>query len=218
VSPARSTDDDLEHLRRLLGDVAGKRVLVLGADAGAIVALARAGATGIGLDPDAVRVDATRAAVEREELKAEVRTGDLADLAFLRADSIDVVVSAGALARLGELDRLFRQVQRVLRPSAPFAFTLPHPGALVVGKEEEPVGSLPLAAPYVARAYFDPTPVAASEGGDPIHPHTIESVFTGLVRAGFRIDVIGEPEPPRTPRGPALVPEIVVWRARKEGS
>lgn len=206
-----------EHLRRLLGDVGGRRVLVLGAEADAVVALARAGATVIAVDSEAPRADAARAALDRAELKAEVRTGPLADLAFLRADSVDAAVSVGALAHEAELDRLFRQVQRVLRPVAPFAFTLPHPLALVAGKEEEPPGSLPLAAPFIARSYFDPAPIALGDE-EPVHPHTITTVFTGLVRAGFRVDVIGEPEPPRTASGPALVPELVVWRGRKEGA
>jgi len=206
-----------EHLRKLLGEVAGRRVLVLGADPDVVVALARAGATVIALDSGADRAAAARAAVEQAELKAELRSGPLADLAFLRADSVDAVVSTGALAHEAELDRLFRQVQRVLRPAAPFAFTLPHPLAFVAGTEEEPPGSLPLAAPFLARSYFDPAPVA-TEDGEPVHPHTVGTVFTGLVRAGYRVDVIGEPEPPRSATGPALVPELIVWRARKEGA
>jgi SAM-dependent methyltransferase len=206
-----------EHLRRLLGDLSGRRILVLGADPDAVVALAGAGATVIALDSEPTQADAARAALDRAELKAEVRSGPLADLAFLRADSVDAAVSVGALAQEAELDRLFRQVQRVLRPAAPFAFTLPHPLALVAGKEEEPPGSLPLAPPFLARSYFDPAPVERDDG-EPVHPHTITTVFTGLVRAGYRVDVIGEPEPPRTASGSALVPELVVWRARKEGA
>jgi cyclopropane fatty-acyl-phospholipid synthase-like methyltransferase len=210
-----------EHLRKLLGDLAGKRVLELGCGATSgstttTVALASAGATVIALDADPTRVDEARALATAAEVRVECRVGDLADLAFLRADSVDAVTSAGALAGLAELDRLFRQVQRVLRPGAPFAFTLPHPAALVVDKEEEPAGALPFAQPFLARSYFDASPIGAE--GDVVHPHTIAAVFTSLVRAGFRVDVIAEPEPPRTARGPALVPDLVVWRARKEGA
>jgi SAM-dependent methyltransferase len=209
--------EDFRHLRKLLGDLAGKRVLELGAgDGETTIALATAGATVISLDPDPDRVERARARAATAEVRVEVRVGDLADLAFLRADSVDGVVSPGALAGLAELDRLFRQVHRVLRPGGPFAFTLPHPAALTVGLDAEAEGALPLAQPFFARSYFDASPAIRGEAR--VEPHTIAEVFTGLTRAGYRVDVIGEPEPPRTARGQAIMPDLVVWRARKEGS
>lgn len=221
MSAARNQTGELESFERvsaLVGDLTGRRALVLGAAAEVVVWAAGAGASVIAVDPDPAHVDAARGALDHEEVRADVRVGDLADLAFLRADSVDVALSVRGLSGLGDLDRLFRQVQRVLRPGAPFAFALPHPASLVVVTEHEPSGALPLSAPAIGRSYFDETPVGGANDAETVHPHTLGSVFVELIRAGWRVDALVEPEPPRTARGRPLVPELVVWRARKEGS
>jgi SAM-dependent methyltransferase len=207
------TDDFV--LARLLGDVERKRVLELGCgDGGRAVELARRGATVIAVDPDADAVLATRNRAEAAEVRVEVHTGDLADLAFLRGDSVDVAFAEGSLASLADLGRVLRQVQRVLRAGAWFAFSLPHPFAACVTPDVEPEGTLPLTRPAVERSYFDDdVPLDAT-----VHPHRIADVFAQLGRVGFRVDTLLEPEPPETARGRALLPDTVVWRARKVGS
>jgi len=206
--------EDFE-LARLLGDVTRKRVLELGCgDGSRAVELARRGATVIAVDPDAAAVHATRQRAEDAEVRVEVHTGDLADLAFLRGDSVDVAFADGSLAALADLGRVLRQVQRVLRAGAWFAFSLPHPFAGCVATDPEPDGSLPLAQPYVERSYFDDDVPHGAE----MHPHRIADVFALLGRVGFRVDTLLEPEPPATGRGRALLPTTVIWRARKVGS
>jgi SAM-dependent methyltransferase len=205
--------DDFE-LARLLGDVAHKRVLELGCGDGTrAVELARRGASVIAVDPSTEAGIATRKRAEAAEVRIELRTGDLADLAFLRGDSVDVAFAEGSLASLSDLGRVLRQVQRVLRAGAWFAFSLPHPVAACVDADAVPDGSLPLASPVVARSYFDDLPY-----GSEVHPHRIADVFAQLGRVGFRVDTLLEPEPPATARGRALLPDTVIWRARKIGS
>jgi len=199
-------------LARLLGDVARKRVLELGGGDGARpVALARRGATVIVVDPAADAIARTRDRAAEAEVRIELHTGDVADLAFLRGDSIDVVLAEGSLATTVDLARVFRQAHRVLRPGASFAFSLPHPFAACVEVDPEPDGSLPLARPSVGRSYFDD-----ADPGPPVH--RIGDVFALLGRVGFRVDTVLEPEPPATGRRRALLPDTVVWRARKLGS
>jgi len=202
-------------LARLLGDVERKRVLELGCgDGSRAVDLARRGANVIAVDPSTEAGLATRKRAETAEVRIELRTGDLADLAFLRGDSVDVAFAEGSLASLADLGRVLRQVQRVLRAGAWFAFSLPHPVAACVASEPEPDGSLPLARTYVERSYFDDD----VPHGDAVHRHRIADVFALLGRVGFRVDTILEPEPPATARGRALLPDTVIWRARKVGS
>ena len=118
-----------EHVK-LIGHVAGKRVLELGCGRGSVaVDLARQGARVIAVDADSDRLAALRREAEREETKVELHHGDLADLAFLRADTIDAVFSDGALADVADLSRVFRQAHRVLRPDGPLVVALPHPNA-----------------------------------------------------------------------------------------
>jgi ubiquinone/menaquinone biosynthesis C-methylase UbiE len=201
-------------LGRLLGDTAGKRVLELGCgDGSRAVALARSGATVITVDPDAHAVLATRRRAEEQEVRVEVHTGDLADLAFLRGDSVDIAYAEGSLATVADLGRVFRQVQRVLRAGSWFAFTLPHPFALCLEIDTEPEGALPWARPSVARSYF-----SDERGPDGSVIHRIGDVFSGLGRVGFRVDTVAEPAPGPESRTRAFTPETVIWRARKTGS
>ncbi len=133
---------------------------------------------------------------------------------------MDLAFSDAALAQISDLGRLFRQVQRVLRQGAPFVFSLPHPFALGTETEPPPEGSLPLGRTYLARSYFDSSPIDIGTEGEAqlVTRHPLGEVFTGLSRTGFRVDTLLEPEPAHEHGGRALLPATVVWRARKEGS
>jgi SAM-dependent methyltransferase len=214
--PDLPTDAEL----RLLGELRGRRVLELGCGgAHGSVVFAKAGAVAIGVDPSAERLAATRRLAEAEEVRVELHRGNLADLAFLRADSVDVVFSAWALGYCTDLRRVFRQVHRVLRPGGPFVFSLPHPASFLVDPEEQ--------APVVRRPYFAREPVERRSGAATfrVPARTLSELYMDLVRSGYRVDALAEPELVRTgPRTPLyreafrLVPLALVVRARKEGA
>jgi SAM-dependent methyltransferase len=200
-------DTPSERELRLLGDLRGKRVLDLGCGTGtAAIEFAHHGAIVIALDASEARLAHARERAEREEVKVEWRKGDLADLAFLRAESIDAAFSADAVAEVDDAARLFRQVQRVLKPNGPFVFSYEHPMALCIGASGE-----------VERSYFEPGPIDVERNRETVRVYTrgIGEVFTELGRAGFRVDTVLEPRPD-TPG--ARVPATIVWRARKEGA
>lgn len=182
--------------RKLLGELDGLRVLELGTGAGhSAIALAAAGARVIGVDPDSEQVMHARAAAEEHEVHVELHHSDFAELAFLRADSFDLVLSIHALAATPDLARVFRQVHRVLKADKPFVITLPHPAALMVNNE---------------RSYFDTS--VSGTGHHLTHNHTVSSVFTSLSRSNYRVDTLLEPD--HNDRGPASL----IFRARKLGS
>src|SRR5437899_4402 len=80
-------DNDL----RLCGDVSGKRVLDLGCGSGEnAVGFARQGAHVIALDRSLSHLHLARKLASESEVKVEWHESDVADLAFLRADSIDL--------------------------------------------------------------------------------------------------------------------------------
>ena len=206
---------------RLLGDLRGKRVLELGCGgAQCSIAFVKQGATAIGVDHSAEQLAFARRLCEREEVRVELRQGDLADLAFVTADSIDLVFSAYAFGYVEDLNRVFRQVHRVLKVGAPLVFSLPHPAYDMIDDDSDQ----PLLA---RRSYFDRTPIEYSVGGIPFtdYHHTIAEIYMGLVRASYRVDLILEPPPrPSGPRSPdwrdsfTVVPRTLVIRARKEGN
>ena len=206
---------------RLLGSLDGKRVLELGCGgAQCSIAFAKQGATAIGVDFSAEQLAFARRLCEREGVKVELHHADLADLAFVRADSIDVAFSAYAFGYVEDLNRVFRQVHRVLKPNAPLVFSLAHPAYDMIDDDAEQ----PL---LIRRSYFDRSPREYEWNGIEFvdYHHTVGDLFTGLQRAGYRIDVVLEPEP--NTAGPRsmfwrdsfrYVPRTLIIRARKEGS
>jgi SAM-dependent methyltransferase len=205
---------------RLCGDVNGKRLLDLGCGSGEnAIAFAKHGAHVIALDRSQAQLSLAKKLADAAEARVEWHEGDAADLAFLRADSIDVAFAAGVLGEIEDVDRLFRQVHRVMRPGAPFVFSMEHPMALAVGREGAAPGALPLGTLEVRRSYFDAQPAEVTHEDERVRvfPRTIADVFASLHRAGYRVDVLLEPEPAQSSDPGPQIPGVVVWRARKEG-
>lgn len=173
---------------RLIGDIAGKRVIELGI-AGNGVALAEAGAKAIALDPEPGRIADLRSAAARAGVAVECHHGELADLGFAPSGTIDVVIASHSLDGEDDLSRTLRQVHRVLKPGAPFVLSLAHPFA----------------------------EVAAANGDRPRYGEgrrTIGELLTALARTNFRIEAfheLGMDED--TP-----LPTTLVVKTRKEGS
>ncbi len=208
---------------RLLGDLKGKRVLELGCGAGQCsIAFAKAGATAIGVDFSPAQLAHGRDLCEAEDVRVELRLGDMADLAFLRADSIDLAFSSFAFQYVEDLNRVFRQAHRVLKVGAPLVFSLPHPAYPTIGD----AGQLTGPGVLLRRSYFDRSPVEVDFGpGLTSWHHSFSELYMALNRASYRVDLVLEPEPiPGAPRSsmwqPAMdyLPRTLIIRARKEGS
>ena len=206
---------------RLLGDLKGKKVLELGCGgAQCSIAFAKQGATAIGVDFSSAQLAHARRLCEHEEVRLELRQGDLADLAFLQADSIDLVFSAYAFGYVEDLNRVFRQVHRVLKVGAPLVFSLTHPAYDIVDDDAE-------LALLIRRSYFDHSPIDFEWDGIPFtaYHHTLSELYMGLTRASYRVDLILEPEPIEgAPHSHAwrdtflYLPRTLIIRARKEGN
>lgn len=206
---------------RLLGPVEGKRILDLGCGSGAnAVVLAGQGAKVLAVDADVAALARARDRAETAEVRIELHQAGLAELAFLRSDSVDAALSVLALATVDDLDRVFRQVHRVLKPEAPFVCSFPHPAFAMV----EPTGPDPL---RIVRSYDDSEPRTWESEGKVVTDRirTIGDVFTSLLRASFGVDQILEPTADdRAPRSPHFaeamryLPATVVFRARKQGN
>jgi SAM-dependent methyltransferase len=218
---------------RLLGDLNGKRVLDLGCGGGqAAIAFAKQGARAIGVDFSAAQLGWARRLAEAEDVRVDLRQNDLAELAFVRADSLDLVFSAYVFHYVEDLSRVFRQVHRVLKVGAPLVFSIPHPAYQMLWSDEGAVeeASDPDGPPALRRAYFDRSPFYREREADGAnlvlteYPRTMADIYLGLTRASFRVDLILEP-PPVPGRHTKLyssamawVPRTLIVRARKEGS
>lgn len=192
------TGPDLD--RRLLGEVRGRHVLVLGCGAGHdAVGLARRGAIVTAVDDSADQLSAGRELAGREEVAVAFRQAQPAELAFLQAEQMDLVVSIHALCFVEDLDRVFRQVHRVLRHGAHFVVTVPHPAILT---------SDPSDPNRTARRWDDPEPAGER------WVHRAEDIVSALHRANFEIDALLERNGPE----PVLAPATLIARGAKLGT
>lgn len=228
AEPARDVvrlgpDLDDEALERLVGPVEGKRVLDLGCGAGATsIALARRGARVTAVESSTARLAQARAAAELAEVRVELHHSDLADLAFVRADTVDLVIAVYSLAAIQDLGRVFRQVHRVLTPGSALLMSLPHPFSTMLEVDPDE----PQPSPYLTRTAWSAAPVAWRAAGDEgvTHVHQIGDLYTTLSRSNFRVDTLLEPDPLPRSEGihssalTAWVPSTIVVRARKLGT
>jgi SAM-dependent methyltransferase len=209
-------DIDDESALRLLGNADGRRVLILGTGRGHnVVALARQGAHVIGIDTDPANIEATRDLAEAHEVRVELHQGDLAEIAFVRADAIDIALSTFELGRVADIDRVLRQVNRVLRTGSALTCSLPHPASLML--EESVTGT-----PRVARPYGDDTPITV--GDRRVRARGIADLFSSFARANFRVDSLLEPTSRRSSApsqfwadSMSQVPATLILRGRKDG-
>ena len=218
-------DLDHEHVEKLIGAVGsleGRRVLDLGCGAGgSSVAIARRGARVIAVESSTARLARARNAADVAGVKVEFHHSDLADLAFLRADSIELVVAIYSLAGVQDLGRVFRQLHRIMRPDGALVLSLPHPTAMMLEADPDDQQT-----PYLTRTAWSDQAITWRAGGDEgvTHVHQISDLFTTLVRSNFRVDSILEPPADAGSAGMhssplrEWVPGTLVLRARKEGS
>ena len=215
------TDIPAEPDLRLLGNLEGKRVLDLGCGTGVnAVILAQQGARVIGVATSAADLALARERAEAAEVRVELHQANLAELPFLRSDSVDAALSVQSLATVDDLARVFRQVHRVLKPEAPLVCSFPHPAFAMFDPTSEDPGR-------IVRPYDQSSPLTWETDGETVtdHPRTVSQLFTTLHRASFGVDQVLEP----TSSGSAhrgltstdlarIVPSTLIIRARKQGN
>ncbi|MCS0637377.1 class I SAM-dependent methyltransferase [Streptomyces sp. LP05-1] len=175
----------------LLGEVAGRDVLEIGAGAAQCSRwLAARGARPVALD------------LSHRQLQHALRIGggvplveaDAGALPF-RDGSFDLACSAyGALPFVADQVGVMREVHRVLRPGGRWVFSVTHPIRWAFPDEPGPEGL------SVAASYFDRTPyVEQDEDGEPVyveHHRTLGDRVRDVVAGGFRLVDLVEPEWP----------------------
>jgi SAM-dependent methyltransferase len=184
-----------EGQAHLLGDVAGQRVLEVGAGGAQCSRwLASQGALPVATDLSGAQLRHARILAGRTGITVPLVLADAQRLPFA-GESFDVACSAyGAVPFVADSAAVMTEVARVLRPGGRWVFSVTHPIRWCFLDDPGPGG-------LVAKtSYFDRRPyVEQDEHGTPTyveHHRTIGDRVRELVAAGLVLDDIVEPEWP----------------------
>lgn len=212
----------------LLGDVSGKDVLEVGCGGGQnAIALAKWGANAAGIDVSEAQIEFARQLARREGVEPSFHVGRMEDLSIFTTSSQDIVLSAYAIQYVGDLEKTFREVSRVLRNGGILVFSTNHPITTQgsAGRRGWLVRDYFSSGGRVDRWSFSDGTKAKFR----IHHRTFQEYIDALVGAGFVVERIIEPQPTRSkygipcnprPRRRELdlwkrVPYTVIFKARK---
>ncbi len=181
-----------ESEARLLGEVAGRRVLEVGCGSAPCSRwLVTQGAIPIGLDLSEGMLAAAAREGARSGIAVPLVQGDAAALPF-EDGSFDLACSAfGGLPFVADAGAALWEVARILRPGSRFVFSVTHPFHWVFPDDSDP------ARLRVTDSYFDRRPyVELDVQGRAMyveHHRTMGDWIRLLVAAGFTIDDVIEP-------------------------
>jgi ubiquinone/menaquinone biosynthesis C-methylase UbiE len=188
-----------EASARLLGAVAGLRILEVGAGAAQCARWLRSqGAHPVAFDLSAAQLQHARRLDEVTGTSVPVVQADACALPFARA-SFDLACSAyGAVPFVTDVTSVHREVARVLRPGGRWVFSVTHPIRWAFPDVPGPEG---LTATH---SYFDRTPYVETDQHGTVtyveHHRTIGDQVRSLTAAGFRVLDLIEPDWPQTNR------------------
>jgi SAM-dependent methyltransferase len=184
-----------EERAGLLGPVAGRRVLEVGAGAAQCSRwLVAHGARAVATDLSAGQLAQAALADTRTGVAVPTVQADAADLPFA-AQSFDVACSAyGALPFVAKAVAVHREVARVLRPGGRWVFSVPHPVRWAFPDVPGPEGLT------VTHSYFDRRPYVEWDEDGMVgyaeHHRTLGDHVRDLVGSGFAVlDVVEPPWP-----------------------
>jgi SAM-dependent methyltransferase len=212
---------------RVVGDVSGKRALVVGCGGGEdIVALNAMGAVDLaGIDLSDVELEHASKHLAERGVAARLVQGTAEDLSAFADRSFDLAISVHALLYVEDIARCFAEVARVLTPGSQFAFSISHPFDTMTSED------VPLT---ILRSYFE-----GQEDWEWDFPeHDVRADFRSWSRpfsewfhtlkdTGFEVERILEPPPPpfREPdtyfeqrysyEKVRMVPQTLIYSARK---
>jgi SAM-dependent methyltransferase len=179
---------------RLLGDVAGRRVLEIGCGAGQCGRwLLDHGARVAAFDLSYRQLQHSRRIDLSTGMSLPVAQADAEALPYLD-EVFDLACSAfGALPFAADVGAVLREVRRVLRPGGRFVFSVSHPIRWAFPDDPGPRGLT------ADRSYFDRTPYVEYEDGTPSyaeHHRTLGDWVGHVVAAGLTLTGLIEPEWP----------------------
>jgi SAM-dependent methyltransferase len=210
----------------LLGEIEGRAILEVGCGAGQCSRwLLGRGAHPIGLDLSIRQLQHSARLDEATGLRVAVVCATATRLPFSDACFDHAFSAFGALPFVADVERVMREVARVVRAGGRWVFSVPHPMRWTLPDDPTAAGLT------VVRSYFDRTPYVEQDGhGIPTyveHHRTMGDWVRAAVAAGFDVVDLTEPQwPDGLDRvwagwGPArghLIPGTAILSCSRRGS
>ena len=182
----------------IMGPVEGKRVLCLASGGGQqSAAFSLLGAQVTVLDLSETQLARDREAAAHYGTQVETLQGDMRDLSPFAAATFDVVYHAHSLNFVPDVEPVFGEVARVLKPGGLYRMSCMNPMVHGLDERDWDGKGYPLWRPYVDGEeiiYSDPHwDIGQPDGtvvrvvGPHEYRHTLSSLVNGLARHGFNI-------------------------------
>lgn len=185
-----------EAVAGVLGDVAGRDVLEVGSGAGQCARwVCTQGGRGVGLDLSHRQLQHSKRLDDATGIAVPVVRATATALPFAEGSFDVVFCSFGALQFVSEIDRAIAEVARVLRDGGRFAFSITHPTRWSFPDDPGPDGLTATSSYWDRRSYVE-VDGETDEVSYVEHHRTLGDWVRMLVRAGFRITDLLEPEWP----------------------
>lgn len=175
------------------GEITGKDVLCLASGGGQQAPiLAAAGARVTSFDNSAKQLEQDRLVAERESLDIHLEHGDAADLSRFKEGSFDLIFNPCSNLFMPELEPLWRECFRVLRPGGELLAGIIKSVVFIFDRfEEDTNGKLVVrhSLPYSDRSSLTEDELQRLiDDGQPLEfSHTLETQIGGQIDAGFLI-------------------------------
>lgn len=198
---SRSTDGlkgagEWHVLRTLLPGFTGKRVLDLGCGFGwhCVYAVEQGASEALGIDLSEKMLAEARK--RNTSPRITYRRMAIEDFDFL-PETYDVVISSLAFHYLESFDAICRNIHTCLTPGGVFVFSVEHPVFTAYGTQDWWYGEEGKRLHWPVDRYFSEGKREAVFLGEPVikYHKTLTTYVNGLIRAGFEITALAEPEP-----------------------
>jgi SAM-dependent methyltransferase len=169
-------------------DLSGVSILALAGSGGQQAPiLAAAGAEVSVLDASSGQLDQDRAVADREGLSLRLEQGDMADLSRFPDASFDLVINPCSVCFIEDVEAVWRETARVLRPGGRFMTGFINPLFFMFDHDSQDADRLRavFALPYDGSSDTHRTRTAA-HGADEFS-HTLSTLIGGQLRAGLHL-------------------------------
>ncbi len=208
---------------KLLGNIKGKKILEIGCGGTQCgIAMAKQGAKVTGIDLSQEQLKFAKNLAEKNKVNIKFYQGDIKNLKQIKSNSQDIVFSAFALQYVDNLDKCFKEVNRVLKKKGLFVFSLDHPFFKTADSK-----TLKLKRSYFKTGRWTET-FSDKTKKFVVYTHNISELHNLLVDSGFIVEKVIEPDSRKrykkdpwyglwdyTPKYLKMFPPTIIFKAKK---